>query len=185
MQFALCDDLLILTSGGFKNLRIIKLTLYQFEGMSGLETNFLKTCLYTCRLGELPELAAAATLHCNYLGIQISGRRPCRQDWEGVILKVRRRLASWKMQHLSLGGRLTLVNLILSKIPTYWMPIFRLPCWVIKDIDCIRRDFLLSGPDIDHLGCRLVCWKNLCRPRDLLGWGILELSSINQALLGK
>lgn len=167
------DDLLILTSGGLEDLRIIKLILYLFEGMSGLETNFSKTCLYSSRMGELPDQAAAVTIQCNvgllpvtYLGIPISGRRPRRQNWEGIIRKVRRRLVAWKMKHISLGGCLTLVNSVLSAIPTFWISIFRLPCWVIKNIDRIRRDFLWSGPDIDHPGCRLVCWKNLCRPRD-------------------
>ncbi|XP_039129107.1 uncharacterized protein LOC120265301 [Dioscorea cayenensis subsp. rotundata] len=65
------------------------------------------------------------------------------------------------------------------------MSIFRLPRWVVKGIDRIRRDFLWSGPDIDHPGCRLVCWKNLCRPRDHGGWGILDLDCFNKALLGK
>lgn len=49
------DDLLILTSGGLEDLRIIKLILYLFEGMTGLETNFSKTCLYSSRIGELPD----------------------------------------------------------------------------------------------------------------------------------
>lgn len=98
---------------------------------------------------------------------------------------MRRRLAAWKMKHISLGGRLTLVNSVRSTIPTYWMSLFHLPCWVIKDIDRIRRDFLWSGPDLDHSGCRLVCWKNLCRPRDQGDWGILDLARFNQALLGK
>lgn len=52
------------------------------------------------------------------------------------------------------------------------------------EIDPIRRDFLWSGPDL-CVGCRLVCWKNLCRPRDQEGWGILDFSAFNQALLGK
>lgn len=167
------DDLLILTAGGLEDLRIIKLIIFLFKGMSGLETNFTKTCLFLSRWGLLPEQAAAETLQCNvgflpvnYLGIPISGRRPRRQEWEGLILKVRRRLASWKMKHLSLGVRLTLVNSVLSAILTYWMSIFRLPGWVVKDIDKIRRDFLWSGPDIDHPRCRLVGWKNLYRPKD-------------------
>lgn len=36
------DDLLVLTSGGLEDLRIVKLILFLFEGMSGLETNFEK-----------------------------------------------------------------------------------------------------------------------------------------------
>lgn len=64
------------------------------------------------------------------------------------------------------------------------MSIFRLPCWVSKRIDRLRRDFLGSGPDL-RSGRRLVCWKNLCRPRDHGGWGILDLSAFNLTLLGK
>lgn len=43
------DDLLILTTGGLENLRIIKLLLLIFEGMIGLETNFSKTCLFSSK----------------------------------------------------------------------------------------------------------------------------------------
>ncbi|XP_039134216.1 uncharacterized mitochondrial protein AtMg00310-like [Dioscorea cayenensis subsp. rotundata] len=160
--------------------------------MTGLETNFAKTCLYSSRVGELTARVKTETLHCNrgllpitYLGIPISGRRPRRQDWDGIIHKVRRRLSSWKLRHISLGGRLTLVNSVMSAIPTYWMSIFCLPVWVINDIDRIKRDFLWSGLDINHPGCRLVSWKLLCRPRDQGGWGILDLAKFNQALLGK
>lgn len=65
------------------------------------------------------------------------------------------------------------------------MSLFRLPAWVIKKIDRIRRDFLCSGPDIEHLGCRLVAWRKICRSNEQGGWGILDLSSFNLALLGK
>lgn len=78
-----------------------------------------------------------------------------------------------------------MVNSVLTALPTYWMSIFRLPAWVIKKIDQLRRDFLWTGPDIDNLACRLVSWKNLCRPRDHGGWGILDLQTFNHALLGK
>lgn len=120
------EDLLVLTMGGLEDLGIVKLVLYVFEGMSGLATNFSKICLYTSTLGVLPNPTVAETLSCErglllvtYLGIPIAGRRPRRQDWEGLISKVRKRLSSWKVQHLPLGGQLTLVNLVLSAVPTY------------------------------------------------------------------
>ncbi|XP_039118934.1 uncharacterized protein LOC120255100 [Dioscorea cayenensis subsp. rotundata] len=91
------DDLLILTIGGLEDLRVVKLILYVFEGLTGLETNFDKTCLYSSKIGELPEVATAETLSCvmgtllvTYLGIPISRSRPRKQDWEGLILNIRR-----------------------------------------------------------------------------------------------
>lgn len=81
------DDLLILTSGELEDLRIVKLILYLFEGLSGLQANFSKTCLYSVKSGVLPDEAAALTLNCTtgfllvtYLDIPISGGRPHKQD---------------------------------------------------------------------------------------------------------
>lgn len=120
------DDLLVLTTGGLEDLRIVKLILYVFEGTTGLATNFSKTCMFSSTWGVLPDPEAAEMLSCErgllpvtYIGIPIAGRRPRRQDWEGFIMKIRKRLSSWKMQHLSLGGRLTLVNSVLIALPIY------------------------------------------------------------------
>lgn len=74
---------------------------------------------------------------------------------------------------------------MLSAVPTYFMSLYRLPKWVIKEIDRIRFDFLWTGPDIEHPGCRLMVWKNICHVKEQGGWGILDLSSFNLALLGK
>lgn len=41
------DDMLILSTGGLEDLRIIKVILYVFEGLSGLKTNFAKTCMFS------------------------------------------------------------------------------------------------------------------------------------------
>lgn len=104
------NDLLIITTGGLEDLRIIKLMLFLFNGMTGLATNFAKTSFYLSRWGKFPDQAAVDTLQyavgmlpVTYLGLPISGRRPRRQYWEVIISKVRRRLASWKGLHLSLG----------------------------------------------------------------------------------
>lgn len=185
------DDLLVLTTGGLEDLRIVKLIIFLFGGMTGLESNFSKTCLHSVRMGELQDVSAAATLNCMiglllvmYLGLTISRRRPRRQDWEGLILKVKKRLSSWKVRHFSLGGRLTLVNSVLSALPTYWMSIFRLTKWVIKELYHIRRDFLWSGPDIKHPRCNWVKWKSICHSRDQGGWEVLNLDNFNHALFG-
>ncbi|XP_039138867.1 uncharacterized protein LOC120276209 [Dioscorea cayenensis subsp. rotundata] len=159
LQYA--DDLLIFSAGGQDDLRIIKLILYVFEGSSGLSINFSKSW------------------------VPLSGKRPKRLDWDKLIGAVRSRLTPWKANYLSLGGRLTLINSVLSTVPVYWMSVFKLPAWVIKDIDQFRRDFLWKGPDLGSKGIRLVAWNRITRPKDMGGWGILNLSDFNIALLGK
>lgn len=88
------DNLLILTTGGLEDLHIIKLLLYLFEGMSGLETNFSKTCLFSSRLDRLPSQAESRTLSyvvdrlpVTYLGIPISERKPRKMDWKFLLLR--------------------------------------------------------------------------------------------------
>lgn len=76
---------MVMTTSGLEDLRIVKLILYLFEGVSCLEANFSKTCLYSSKLGETLEVAAPKTLNCvvgslpiTYLGLPISGRSPCK-----------------------------------------------------------------------------------------------------------
>lgn len=65
--------------------------------------------------------------------------------WNGVIEKCEKRLATWKAQYLSLGGRTTLVNSVLDSLPTYVMSLFPLPVKVEKRIDALRRNFIWQG----------------------------------------
>lgn len=114
-------------------------------------------------------------LPLTYLGVPLSSRRPRRQDWTNLIETVCYRLSPWKAIYLFLGGRLTLLNSVLWIVLVYWMFVFKLPAWVIKDIGRIRRDFKWKDPDLGPKGIRLVAWKKICRPRNMGGWGILNL----------
>ncbi|KAH7676557.1 hypothetical protein IHE45_07G024900 [Dioscorea alata] len=120
-----------------------------------------------------------------YLGVPLSGRKPRRSNWSTLIGIVRSRLSPWKSTYLSLGGRLTLLNSVLSTVPVYWISVFKLPIWVLNKIYKIRRDFLWKGPELGPKGIRPVAWNRICRPRKLGGIGILNLQEFNKALLGK
>lgn len=149
--------MLILTIGGGEDIRIIKLLFQLFEGLSGLSMNYQKTCMFSSRIRQKSHTSLAEMVYCasgtlplTYLGIPISGKRPQKQDWDILIHNIRSCLVSWKARLLSLEGKLTLLNSVLSAICTYSTSIFKLPRWVIKEINRVRRDFLWSGPDLDH-----------------------------------
>lgn len=115
-----------LTTGGGEDLRIIKLILYFFEALSGPWVNSEKSCLFSSNRNSVRHPHFAKTLHYSigslpltYLGIPIFGNRLRRQDWDCLITKIISRLAVWKSKFLSLEGRLTLLNFVLSAIPTY------------------------------------------------------------------
>lgn len=148
--------------------------------------------MYSTTYGFQLNATSATILNCNrdyllltYLGVPLLGRCPRRQDWLKLILMSRARLTFWKANYLSLRGCLTLLNSILTSIPTYCVSVFQLPIWIIKEIDKVQRDFLWKGPEIGPKGFHLVAWKRICRTQNMGGWGILNLKDFNQALLGK
>ena len=99
----------------------------------------------------------------SYLGLPLHFRKASYNDWVVALDKIIAKLESWKTWYLSLGGRLTLLNSVLSTIPTYYLSILHLPVRVEKEIDRIRRRFLWSSSASESNGYSLVKWKNICR----------------------
>lgn len=111
------------------------------------------------------------------------GGNPRKFDfWEPVISKVAKRLDGWKKAFLSRGGRLTLIQSVLSSIPIYYLSLFR--ARVIEAIEKLMRDFLWEGGDLLG-GEHLVAWDLVCRPKLKGGLGIGKVLARNKALLMK
>ena len=62
--------------------------------------------------------------------------------WDGVEERARRRLALWKRQYISKGGRITLIKSTLASMPIYQMSIFRMSKIVARRLEKVQRDFL-------------------------------------------
>jgi hypothetical protein len=105
-----------------------------------------------------------------------------RVDWQALIDKIASRLATWKGKMMSTAGRLALLNAVLSSIPVYWLSVHKLPVWVRKKIDSIRRAWLWHGEVTCNGGHCKVAWGRICRPLDLGGLGILDLDRFSTAL---
>ena len=55
--------------------------------------------------------------------------------WDPVMDRISRRLDGWKKAHLSLGGRITLIQSCLSHIPTYFLSLFKIPSSVVLKVE--------------------------------------------------
>jgi hypothetical protein len=84
----------------------------------------------------------------------------------------RKKLSSWKGKMLSSGGRLVLINPVLSSLPMYMMPFFRIPKGVLEKLDYYRSRFFWQC-DEHKKKYRLAKWGILHKPKSARGMGLL------------
>lgn len=88
-----------------------------------------------------------------------------------------------EVKFISRGGRLQLVQSVLSSIPIYHLMCFRVPQWVIRRIDRVRLQFLWRKSEENKRGISLINWTVACTPRIWGGLGLSNLSRVNISLL--
>jgi hypothetical protein len=99
-----------------------------------------------------------ASLLCLYLGLPLNTRKPTRAELQPLLLKIANMLSGWKRDFLSYPGRELLVKVVLSSVPTYFLTVFKLPQWAIKNIDRFRWSFFWRGKNPNQVtgGCCLI-----------------------------
>ena len=80
-----------------------------------------------CKASELP---------FSYLGLPFGESMLSLSSWSIVIDKFYKKSGGWKARFLSIGGRLTLINYVISVLPLYYFSIFRVPEAIIKKLGC-------------------------------------------------
>lgn len=131
---------------------------------------------FGCNIGSLP---------FTYLGLPVGTTRPKIIDFAPLIDRVERRLPAIIM-FLNQGQRLTMVNSVLSSLPTYYMCTLKIPKKVIEHIDRARRHCLWrKSNEVDARSLSLAAWDKVCKPKHMGGLGIINLEFQNCALLMK
>ncbi|KAL6341015.1 hypothetical protein AAG906_032128 [Vitis piasezkii] len=128
-----------------------------------------------CRVGQLPAV---------YLGLPLGAPNKAISVWDGVEERVRRRLALWKRQYISKGGRITLIKSTMTSMQVYQMSLFSIPKSVARRLEKPQRDFLWGGGNLERKA-HLVNWEAVCVDKEKGGLGIRKLTLLNKALLGK
>ena len=124
------------------------------------------------------------TIPFRYLGIPMQFRRLKNADWREVEERFQKKLCAWKGKMLSVGGRLVLINSVLSNLSMYMFSFFEVPREVLKKLDFYRSKFFWQC-DEHKKKYRLTKWSILCSPKDQGGLGILNLDLQNKCLLSK
>ncbi|RVW78761.1 putative mitochondrial protein [Vitis vinifera] len=115
------DDTLVFCEASEDQMVYLSCLLMWFEVISGLRINLDKSeILSVGRVENLEALALEAgckvgRLSSSYLGIPLGANHKSVAVWDGVEERFWKRLALWKRQFISKGGRITLIRSTLSR----------------------------------------------------------------------
>ncbi|WMV10716.1 hypothetical protein MTR67_004101 [Solanum verrucosum] len=183
-------DTVIFCDAKAEQVCFIRIILVIFEAVSGLSVNWRKSSMFQVK--EVANVQCLANiLSCKienlpttYLGMPLGNNHKELEIWDGIVEKTEKKLATWKTQYLSLGGRITMINSVLDALPTYVMSLFPLPAKVEDRLDKLRRDFLWLG-NKEGKGIHLVKWQTAQLSKKSGGLGIKNLGLQNRCLLSK
>jgi hypothetical protein len=136
LQYA--DDTILFMENDLEQATNMKLLLCVFERLSGLKINFHKselfcygeekqmesqyTKLFGCDLGQYP---------FRYLGIPMHHKKITNANWKIIEEKFEKKLNCWKGKLLSYGGRLVLINSVLSSLAMFMLSFYEVPKGVL------------------------------------------------------
>ncbi|GKA86411.1 RNA-directed DNA polymerase, eukaryota, reverse transcriptase zinc-binding domain protein [Tanacetum coccineum] len=159
------DDLLVFCHGDLESVRIIKKSLDEFSGFSGLLPNMQKSTIFfgglscaeqQCILNIIP--FSVGKLPVRYLGVPLLTKNLSISDCKPLISKV--------------------------KAKNYWASVFLLPKQVIYEINKILKGFLWCQGELTK-GKAKISWDNICKPKDQGGLGLKNLGAWNEVLMIK
>ena len=189
LQFA--DDTLLFMEANRNFLLNYLAILEVFGSISGLRVNLRKSIILGINIEDDLIHNLATITGCevgvwpiSYLGLPLGGNPRKISFWDPVVNKVAKRLDGWKKAFLSRGGRLTLIQSVLSSLPIYFLSLFKAPISVIRSLEKLMRNFLWEGGDLvgrDHL----VGWEDVCKAKENGGLDIGNLEQRNKAFLMK
>ncbi|KAK1286517.1 hypothetical protein QJS10_CPB20g01045 [Acorus calamus] len=186
------DGIFSLSAPTVESIKGFHFILQCFELLSGLHINIAKSSLIPINIEEEEAGMLAAALGCpvqrlptRHLGMPLVRNKVKSGDWNSLTERMERRLDGWKGRLLSSGGRLTLLQAVVSSMPIFFLSTFRMPVGVEQRLESIRRRFLWSGANKEVSKPHLVKWEFVCLPKTMGGLGVRKLKEMNLALLSK
>lgn len=119
-----------------------------------------------------------------YLGCFLKPNCYTRADWIWLKKKLETKISNWSFRWLSLGGRVTLVKVVLESLPVYSLSLAKIPKSILNNIRRRMFSFLWTGEKIKE-GIPLISWKKIAKPKKVGGCGIKNIFSFGKALAAK
>jgi hypothetical protein len=110
---------------------------------TGLQINYQKSTSVPMHMTEPESLSIAnimgcsiSRLPCTYLGLPLSVQKILRVNLQPVIQRIGTRLPGWMPRMLGSGGRLQVINSVISAIPNFFMACI---LWNVASIEIINK----------------------------------------------
>jgi hypothetical protein len=186
------DDVVIFARPVEAEVQVVRGILDFFGGASGLRVNYGKSSIVPIHCSEeaLESVALSlpcpvTSMPCTYLGLPLAIRKLQRSDLLPVVDKLASKLSAWKARLLTLEGRATYVQVVMTASIIYQLMALDLEPWFLEAVDKLRRGFLWAGAGDAHGGHCAVAWDRVCQPKCLGGLGFHNLRLFNTALRSK
>ena len=151
-QFA--DDLDAFSEFSQHSLTALLNTLQICQQHTGLTVNYNKTALY--RIGSIKKTNAKLyTQHeirwtsedISVLGTTVTHKQNTAElNYEGVMVKVKAILSSWKHRGLSLEGKILVINSLIMSLFVYKMQVIpNIPQKIIKQLEVMLKQFIWNN----------------------------------------
>ena len=162
------DDTIVFCKASKDQLIYLRWVLLWFEAFYGLKINLDKSETY--KVGDVDNLESLATdsscrigqLPYTYLGLPLRAPHKSVPAWDVIEERMRKKLALWKRNYISKGGRITLIKSTLANLPIYKLSLVRMPTVVVKRLEKLQRNFLWGGGALEkkpHLVKWDVIWS--------------------------
>lgn len=153
-----------------------------FEKASGASLNLSKTC--GLKLGDFVGRKLPASIQWSDVCIRITGvvfgsSYSVNSNWQAKLEKAESRLRDWGGRHLTVTGKVRVLNTVVFPLFYFLAPVFPVPDYVVSKVEKMSFNFLWSGKT------ELVARKVLVLNKEEGGLGLDDFSIKLQALLVK
>ena len=175
-----------------ESIKSLKQILSQYENASGQSINAAKSSITFSRRAPA-DLRQRIKDELNmqkeggvgkYLGLPEHFGRRKRDLFTSIVDKIRQKRNSWSNRFLSAAGKMTMLQSVLSPIPSHAMTCFKLPVSLCKRIQSEVTSFWWG----DNTGKRKIAWtswEKMSKPKEIGGLGFRDFQAFNDAYLGK
>ena len=119
-----------------------------------------------------------------YLGLPEHFGRKKKGLFASIVDRMQQKSLNWSNCFLSMAGKATMLQSVLSPLPNFAMTCFELPVSLCKRIQSVLTGFWWDLKDGERK-ISWVSWDKLTLPKGMGGLGLRDIHAFNQALLGK